>query len=184
MTLQITNFTTKISMLPPEALLRIVGALDGIELAQVRTVAKFINRFVVQHENYLFERCVMHQYPAAHLRLYSKLIPRIDWKDIFIIIDQDEVAIKHAGEYAKVIRKHKKSETLNMIFMIFECAMSFTSAVISIAKVASLGWSATRLATRTWLNNNPGKTVQDAFVALGLAPRATPQIQFDPSQLL
>lgn len=186
MTLQITNYTPKMSIdkLPGEALLRIVGALDGIELAQVKTVSKFIKRFVVHHENYLYERCIIHQYPAAHSRLYSKLIPRIDWKNLFIILDQDEVSVKHAPEYSKVILEHKKSETLNIIFMIFECALSFTSTVISIAKVATLGLSATRLATRTWLSNNPGKTVQDAFIALGFVQKAPPQIIFDPAQLL
>jgi len=169
-------------ILPQEALLSIFGALNGVQLSELKRTAKTIHKFVTSHENFLYETCMMHEYNAEHKKHFIPGIPRIDWKNVYIIVDQYNVTLKHAHDNRKVINYHRTFKGLEPVFLIIELCFGLVSGVINIAKVSILGFSASRQAINLWMSQNPGSTLNDALTALGLVNSCPPPINFDAIQ--
>jgi hypothetical protein len=163
---------------PGEGLLRIVGAFNGVELAKLRLTNKKIFDFINLHENFLYERCMMHEYKKAYKKNVIPLIPRIDWKNVYIMTDQFMVTKKRGLEYREIIIYKKNFEIVEQVFFLIELSLSLVTGFVNIGKVASLGWSASRQLIHNWLSQNPGNTVMDALKALGMTTQAPVTIDF------
>ena len=160
--------TLNLQRLPPEALLRILYTLNGLQLAEVQTVSKKINDFVKHHENYLFERCVFSEYPREHFRFNLPEIKRIDWKYIYISIDQYNVTLSRAKNHRSVLEYHENFKMIDFIFGVIETAFAAVGGIMNITKVAVLGFSDTRGLVNAWIAANPNASRQDAQIAIEL----------------
>ena len=147
--------------------------LSGVEIAKLRFISKKVKLFIDQSSCFIYEVRMSIEYNEDLLK-YRKVFPfRNDWKNIYVICDQYEVAKMRAPIHKQIIESRKNFLVFEKIAIMFEMAFSIISGAVNILKVINVGWAATRGLITAFLRENPGKTVQDAMIALGLTPKFT-----------
>ena len=166
-------------MLPSDLLCDILQYSRGIALFRNRRISKYMRDVIDTNASALYFVRMQVEFPRT-FNQYHYICPyRTDWRNVYIITDQYLLSKHYAKNYKEILEARERFLFFEKLSITVELILGFLSASISIAKVAHFGWSGTRELLKAWMAENPGKTITDAFVALGLkapAPITMPDL--------
>lgn len=157
--------------LPKGDVINALTYVNGVEIAKMRTISKFVKKLIDENETIIYHSCLYHEFPKSFKRHYTICRFRDDWKNLYVLTDQYEVGKARAIEHRKTISRRESFLTAEKYLIIVELILSLFSVGLNFAKIATLGWSASSSLIKDFLKANPGSTVKDAITSLGLSIR-------------
>lgn len=162
--------------LPEGEQLHIYEFLNGVDLPNLQKAAKNLYNFIKKHENELFHDRMEREYPGTYLRYAIPNFKRIDWKNIYVITDQYQVALDRAKHHEGVLKCTNRVEVASYFMFYAELVIHAVSITIGAAKISVMRCEGDEI--RSWRDKNPGSSFNDAFNALHPRPETDNQKQF------
>lgn len=156
---------------PNEVSARILFYSEGSRLGGIRSVSTTVRDIVDRNACFLFKACMFHEFPHHYDSHYKAWPYRTDWKNIYVLSTQCKIAEKEAIKVRAYIEARKRFNDIDAALMIVENVLNFLSITMNIAKVGTLGWSASREAIKAFMRANPHLSKAEAYKALGIIVR-------------
>lgn len=168
-----------IQKLPTETFIDIITYMSGLEIAKLRKVSKLMKTLIDENESDIYHSCMNREFPAMFIHYRDKFKYRTDWRHLYVITYGYELGKKAVIKTEKLVRTTETLLAFEKVAIMFELMIGVLTGLINIAKIASFGWSASRLLIRDCLKANPGMTIQQALKALGFIEKIPSPIEIN-----
>jgi hypothetical protein len=152
------------SKLDEDSQVRIFSHLNGVDLTRLTQVCKRVKQIVDKHENAFYENRVRLEYPQNFRKWQTRYLRRDDWKNLYIIADQQEVGIRLAERNKNVLEYRRRFNVVSTLALPFEVLTQAIGLAFGFATISIMSQHGDEI--REWMEENPGHSVGEAYDSL------------------